>query len=213
MCQPGRPRPPGRVPPGVLARLVRLPQREVARVFLERIRLLLLDLVGTLSGQPPVLREARDPEVDVALDRIREVERDELLDQRDDLGDRLGRLRFVVGPPEPEAVRVLEVPARRVLGELRARSGRRFVDLVVDVGDVDDERRLVALVLEPALQPEREDGDREGVADVDALVHRRPAVVDPDRPRRRRQLLQPPRGGVIEPHRPSAAPRPSAVRR
>src|SRR5207245_4764591 len=39
---------PGRFPTGVLALLVRLPEREVTRVFLERVRLLLFDLIGAL---------------------------------------------------------------------------------------------------------------------------------------------------------------------
>ena len=64
---------PRRVPGGVLARLVRLPEREVARVLLERVRLLLLDLVRPLARQAAVLGKARDPEVDVALDRVRVV--------------------------------------------------------------------------------------------------------------------------------------------
>src|SRR5262245_11515102 len=51
---------PRRVPRGVLTLLVRLPEGEVARVLLERVRFLLLDLVGPLSRQAPVLREARD---------------------------------------------------------------------------------------------------------------------------------------------------------
>ena len=58
---------PGRVPPRVLVRLVRLPQREVARILLARVRLLLLDLVGPLAGEAAVLRIARDAEVDVAF--------------------------------------------------------------------------------------------------------------------------------------------------
>ncbi len=58
---------------------------------------------------------------------------------------------------------------------------RRLVDLVVDVGDVDDQLDLVALVLEEALQ-EHEDDVRPRVADVDARVRRRAARVDPDRP-------------------------------
>src|SRR5581483_8996410 len=58
---------PGRVPPRVLGRgLVRLPEREVARILLERARLLaLLDLIGALAGEPAVVGKARDAEVDV----------------------------------------------------------------------------------------------------------------------------------------------------
>src|SRR5207248_1515951 len=90
---------PRRVPPRVLRlRLVRLPEREVALVLLERARLLtLLDLVGLLAGETAVLRERRDAEVDVAARLVRVPRVDELLDEADDLGHRLGRLRQVVG--------------------------------------------------------------------------------------------------------------------
>ena len=59
------------------------------------------------------------------------------------------------------------------------RLARGVVDLVVDVGDVDHQLRLVALVLEEAAQ-EHEDDERARVADVDPPVDGRPAGVDPD---------------------------------
>ena len=75
--------PPRRVPPRVLGlRLVRLPEREVARVVLERVRLLLLDLIRTLAGEPPVRGEAGDAVVDVAADRVGVPGLDQLLDER-----------------------------------------------------------------------------------------------------------------------------------
>src|SRR2546423_15388858 len=70
--------PPGRVPGRVLALLVRLPEGEVARILLQGIRFLLLDLVRPLAGEAAVLREARHPEIDVALDRVRVPGVDEL---------------------------------------------------------------------------------------------------------------------------------------
>ena len=146
MCQPGRPRPHGRVPPRVLGRrLVRLPEGEVARILLERARLLaLLDLVGLLAREPAVVGEARDPEVDVAAGRVGVPGIDQLLDEVHDLRDALGRLRQVVGHAEAEVARVLEVPLGRARGELGARARRRVVDLVVDVGDVVHELHVVA---------------------------------------------------------------------
>ena len=51
MCQPGRPVAPGRVPAGVLALLVRLPEREVERVLLERRGARLLALVHLLGSR------------------------------------------------------------------------------------------------------------------------------------------------------------------
>ena len=108
--------------------------------------------------------------------------------------------RLDVGPSQAEAVGVLEVPARRVGRELGTVSGRGVVDLVVDVGDVHDDLRLVPAVPEPALQPERENGDRERVADVDALIDGRTAPVDPDRAGRGRQLDERARVGVVDAH-------------
>src|SRR5207302_4222436 len=74
--EPARPAPsPRRVPPGVLVRFVRLPEREVARILLQRVRLLGLveEPVGALAGELPVLRIAGDAEVDVALDVVRDM--------------------------------------------------------------------------------------------------------------------------------------------
>ena len=118
MCQPGRPRAPRRVPRGVLARLLRLPEREVARILLQRVRLLVDHVVELRAGELAVVGVARDAEVDVALDVVREVAGDQLLDERDDLRDRLASPRLDVRPAEPEVVGVLEVPPGRLGGEL-----------------------------------------------------------------------------------------------
>src|SRR5438477_3467247 len=79
--------PPGRVPGRVLALLVRLPEGEVTRILFQRVRLLLLDLIRPLAGEAAVLREARNAEVDVALDRVGVPGVDELVDEANDLGD------------------------------------------------------------------------------------------------------------------------------
>src|SRR5438477_12811874 len=54
---------PRRIPCGVFARLVRLPEREVTRILLQRIRTLLFVLtlhrVGALARQLPVVRIGR----------------------------------------------------------------------------------------------------------------------------------------------------------
>ena len=146
MCHPGRPRPHGESHAGVLARLRRLPEREVARILLERVRLLaLLHLVGALPGQPAVVGIARDAEVDVALDGVRMPALDQRFDEAHDPGDVLGRLRQPVRQPEAEIADVLEIPLGRARGQLGARTRSGVVDLVVDVGDVVHERRVVAL--------------------------------------------------------------------
>src|SRR5207248_8106694 len=101
---------------------------------------------------------------------------DPLLDQCDDLGDRLRRLRLGVGTVEAERLGVLDVPPGRVRGQFGAAIRRGFVDAVVDVRDVLDERDVVTTRLEPALEPRRDDV-RARVADVDALVDGRAAGV------------------------------------
>ena len=189
---------PRRVPGGVLARLVRLPEREVARILLERVRLLLLHLLP-LARQPAVAGIARDAEVDVAPHRVRVTGVDELLDEADDRRDRVRRLRQRVRHPEAEIGRVLEIPLRRTRGELGARARRGVVDLVVDVGDVVDERRLVPARAKPGAQPHPQH-ERTRVADVRPLVDRRAAEVHPDRAGRLRQLLELPREGAVDAH-------------
>jgi hypothetical protein len=179
----GAPLAPRGGPPRVLHRLARLPQREVERVLLERRALeplALVHLVDVAVRQLAVRRERADAEVDVALHRVRVAALDQLGDQLDDLVDHQRGLRLVVRPPDPQPVGVGQV----VRGHLRGQLGRRpaggpcgVVDLVVDVGDVGDERRLVALVREEALE-QPEDDERARVADVDAAVDGRPARVD-----------------------------------
>src|SRR6185437_5718582 len=133
--------PPRRLPRRVLAFLVALPEREVAWVLLALGFLWLLRrvpgrlLVAVAAGEASVVREARDPEVDVAPGRVRVARRDELIDHRHDLRDRLGRLRLDVRTPQAEVAGVLQVPAGCVGREARAVARRRRVDLVVDVGD------------------------------------------------------------------------------
>ena len=208
MCQPGPAAAPRRVPRGVLARLVGLPEREVARILLQRVRLLaLLHLVRALAREPPVLGIARDAEVDVALDRVRVPRSISSSMNADDPGDVLGRLRQRVRQPEAEVADVLEIPLGRARGELGARAGSGVVDLVVHVGDVVDERRVVAAVPQPVAQPHAEH-ERPGVADVRALVDGRPAEVHPDGPGRRAAA---PRAGATTCCR--AASRPSLEQR
>ena len=104
---------PRRLPRRVLARLVRLPQCEVARILLACIRLLLLDLVRTLAAEPAVVGKARDAVVHVSLRLVREAALDELLDHRDLLRDRLDCRWLDVGAAELQSIRVLHVPAGR----------------------------------------------------------------------------------------------------
>ncbi len=147
----GPPPPPRRVPPGVLGRrLVRLPQCEVARVLLERARLLaLLDLVGLLAREPAVVGEARNPEIDIASGCVGVPGLDQLLDEVDDLGHALG-CPWADGRAcraRGRSCRRGTTPSRA--RELGARARRRVVDLVVDVRDVVHELRVVARRSQP----------------------------------------------------------------
>ena len=190
---------PRRLPPGVLGRrLVRLPEREVARILLERARLLaLLDLVRLLAGQPAIVGEARDSEVDVAAGDVGVAARDQLLDEAHDRRHRLRRLREEVGHPEAEVAGVLEVPLGRARCELRALARRRLVDLVVDVRDVVHQRRVGPGRLQPRAEP-HPDHERPRVPDVCACVHRRAADVHAHRRGSGRHLDERARIGVVE---------------
>ena len=191
---------PRRLPPRVLLRLVRLPEREVPLLLLQVARLLRDHVVELGAGEPPVLRERGNAEVDVAAGLVGEPALDQLLDQRDDLRQVLGRERLHIGPAETEIVGVLEVPLRRPAGQLVARDPLRrrgFIDLVVDVRNVLDQLDPVVLVLEPALQPHRDD-ERPRVADVDPLVDGRAADVHADRSGRRRERLLLARERIVE---------------
>ena len=183
---------PRRVPPRVLALLVRLPEREVARILLQRRLLGLLGriarrlLVAVAAREPAVVGEARDAEVDVAARPGRHgrvatscsiIATISGIDSVA-FGSTSGRPR--PRPPVSSTYQPLASAASFALAP-----GRGRVDLVVDVGDVLGERHLVAAALEPALEPHR-DHERARVADVDALVDRRAAEVHPDRPGRRR---------------------------
>ena len=176
---------PGRVPVDVLPLLARLPEREVLRRLLELGRVVALALLHLLErpvGELAVAVEAGDAEVDVTARLVGVAALDQRLDQLDDLRDRLARLRLVVGAPDAERLGVRQVGVGHLARELLAGDAAvagGVVDLVVDVGDVGDEGRRVALVLEEALQ-QREDDVGPGVAYVYAAVHGGPARVDAD---------------------------------
>ena len=187
MCQPGRPSPQG-LGQAVSSPGLRAFQRAKSSGRLLELgdsRLLaLVHGVGIAVGEPAVSGEAADAEIDVAARLVGMAGIDQIPDQAHDRSDRLGCPRLVVGPAEAERVGVGDVAGDhplRVVGRGDAGLARGRVDLVVDVGDVDDEGRRVALVLEEAAQ-QREDDVRSPVADVDRAVGGRPARVDPDLP-------------------------------
>ena len=118
---------PGRVPGGVLALLLRLPEREIERVLLAIGALDALALVHVVDGavaERAVAGVGAHAEVDVAVDRVGAAVVDQRLDQVDDRADRLAGQRLGVGPAELEQVGVLDVVRGHLARELVARAGR-----------------------------------------------------------------------------------------
>ena len=205
---PARPSPPPRrLPPGVLTGLVALPEREVERIALVLARLRrpgsLQQLVDALVAEHPVAVEAAHREVHVAAGLVGVPARDQLLDQRHDLGHRLARQRLAVGPSQAQQVGVGDVGlghlARQRVRRHALVDGRR-VDLVVDVGDVLDQQHRLPAPLQVALH-QLEHHERPRVSDVDAVVDGGPAHVHADRAvGARLQLAQLARQRVADPH-------------
>ena len=149
----GAPLAPRRWPAGVLVGLAGLPEGEVERALLERGAaglLALVHLLGIAIGELAVAGKAAHAEVDVPAGLIRVPVGDQGLDQLDDLADRLAwqaarrpgaRCRADRCPRCSGAI-----IRRACSAEGNPASRRRGVDLVVDVGEVDDHGRVVALV-------------------------------------------------------------------
>ena len=150
MCQPGRPEPHGDSHARVLVRLLRLPEGEVTLIPLEGARLL-----RDSSRRAARPRDDRTPEPSATLKytsppasyaRPRSISSPMIAI---DLGDRLGRSSARC-PVVRARARSCPRSTTRVasLGELAAPDSlarRLRVDLVVDVGDVVHESRLVAV--------------------------------------------------------------------
>ena len=123
------------------------------------IALALVEVVDVTVRERAVLGVGAHAEVDVAIDRVGGL----ALDQRGDQRRRSRRSSRVAsgswsGRGEAERVGVGDVVRGHLARELLGAdpSGLRgVVDLVVDVGDVGDERHVVALVRQEALEPAR----------------------------------------------------------
>jgi hypothetical protein len=152
---------PPRRRPRRLARLGALPQREITLItFTRRRALALVHVVDPVPRQCPVLGVAQHVEVHIALGRVRVAALDETLDQLHHLGDVPGGAGF--GRRRQHAERVIGRGERTLEGGRplppRPARVRGFVeDLVVDIGDVADERHVETLCRQPA--PQHIEGD------------------------------------------------------
>ena len=172
--------------PRRLAGLRGLPQHEVERIALGLVHLDAragAQVREPLAGEPAVRLELRDRVVDVAVvGGVRVALVDEPLHHRDDLRDVLGRARLVVAERHAERRAVLVVGADEALGQRLHRLAvllRALDDLVVDVGDVADERDVVAGRQQVAAHDVEHD-QHARVAEVAVVVDRDAADVHAD---------------------------------
>ncbi|CAO0827998.1 hypothetical protein SMICM17S_00216 [Streptomyces microflavus] len=141
--------------PARLAGLGRLPHGEVPLVALAGLALAggLPQVVQLLVGELQVAGEGPDVEVDVAVGLVGVAALDEAAHHLDHLGDVAGGTGLVGG--RQAAQRVVAVVERALVLVTDRPPGAALLgglldDLVVDVGDVPDERHVVAAVGEPA---------------------------------------------------------------
>ena len=172
---------PGAVPER-LARLGPLPQGEVAG-----IALLVADLdagpgfqlLRIAMAQLAVIAVPAHVEIDVPPHGIGKFLGDQTLNHLDDVADVVRRPGHVIDAGHVEPGQVLAIIGRDALGQLR--HGRLEFpglddELVVNVGDVDDEGDRVAGIDEIAFDGIEDDG-ADHVAQMAGLVDRRPAHV------------------------------------
>ena len=177
---------PGRFPRG-LARLGRLPQREVERVALAvldalgaQIAMAGFHLVDVAARKRAVRRERTHAEVHVAVvGRVGMSRVDELLHERDHRVDFARRARAHRGVEHVHGVHVGD-EGLGVLGCDFGGAAPLFVglvdDLVVDVGHVLHEDHVETAPRQVAADDVEAD-ERAGVADMDVVVHRGTAHV------------------------------------
>lgn len=128
---------------------------------------------------------------------------DQLLHDRDHRRDMVGGTRLDGRRQAAERRRVRAKDPDHVVGQRPDRNvslGGPRVDLVVDVGDVADVNDVLGPIDVPQ-QPEQhvEDDQHAAVADVQEVVDRRPAGIEPHPARvDRRERLFPPCQGVVE---------------
>ena len=171
-----------RAGPGGLARLGRLPQGEVGRVPLPlgHAAPFALHLFRGAIAELAVIVVLGHVEVDVALGLVGKALGDQRLREVDDLVDVLGAAGEVVDGVDAQGIDIAKVVGRHLLGQggHRDPAGIGLVDqLVVNVGDVHDERHVVARVGQVAFDGV-EDHRADHVPDVAWLIDGGAAQID-----------------------------------
>src|SRR5262249_8328383 len=131
-----------------------------------------LQLLRVAVAQLAVVLVPGDVEVDVAAGGVGVAPGDQPPHDLDHVGDVLGRLGHAVDAGDVELLQAVQVVGRHGVGEVLDRGAQLAGaddQLVVDVGDVDDEGDLVAEVGQEALDGV-EDDRPDHVADVAGLV-------------------------------------------
>ena len=175
MCQPGRPWPHGLSQNGSPGLLAFHSAKSIGWCLCSStsMRAPAMHVVEPAPGELAVRRQLVDREVDVAVGGVGEPLRLELADERDHLGDVLGRRGSICGGGAAEHPHVLAERRRCSPPTPRCAVSAALLgaldDLVVDVGEVADERHLVAEEAQVAVD-DVEDDQRARVADVRAVV-------------------------------------------
>ena len=173
-----------RVFPSRLVRAARLPQHEIGRVALVGSH---LDprtgdhVFHAAARQRAIGRHRRHAEQHMTLGRIGVSAIDQRLDHVDHIADEFGRTRLVIRRQRAKRRHILMETFNRIVAQpvdTDAALGRTGDDLVVDIGDVPD---IGHLRIEPPQQPHKnvEHHDGTGVADMNPVIDRRPAGIDP----------------------------------
>jgi len=177
--------------PRRLAGLGRLPQREIERVALARLKALAIGaklavarfhLVDVATRKLTVGGIRAHAEVHIAFDLVGVTVIDELLNKRDHVGNLACGARAHVGVEHAGRVHVVDERLGVLSGNLCSTSALftcAFDDLVVDVGDILHKRHVEAAPDEVAANHVEAD-KRARVTDVDAVVHGRAADVHAD---------------------------------
>ncbi len=181
ICHPGRPGPQGLShfgSPG-LAAFHKAKSLGLRLRSLTSMRAPCLQLLRIAIAQFAIIRIAGDIEINVAAGRVGVALVDQPLNNLKDVADVLRGARHVIDAVDIEPFEIAAIVGRDALGEFGDGGfllGSLDDQLVVHVGDVDDERDLIVEVRQIALDGVEDDG-ADHVADVAGFVDGRPTYV------------------------------------